>query len=82
MKDQKGMPVDVLVSKAIAGIEAGKTEIGPRPQQRTLPDEPFGSVATFLPLHHLAAKLVPRIQACNAGCVGLLLCDLQIFSKL
>ena len=29
MKDQKGMPVGVLVSKAIAGIEAGKTEIRP-----------------------------------------------------
>ena len=29
MKNQKGMPVDVLVSKAIAGIDAGKTEIRP-----------------------------------------------------
>ena len=29
MKGQKGMAVDVLVTKAIAGIEAGKTEIRP-----------------------------------------------------
>ena len=29
MKGQKAMPVDVLVRKAIAGIEAGKTEIRP-----------------------------------------------------
>jgi uncharacterized oxidoreductase len=29
MKGQKGMAVDVLVAKAIAGIEAGKTEIRP-----------------------------------------------------
>ena len=31
----------------------------------------------LLPLHHLAAKLVPRIQPCNAGCVRLLPCDLE-----
>ncbi len=29
MRGQKAMPVDLLVSKAIAGIEAGKTEIRP-----------------------------------------------------
>ena len=31
----------------------------------------------LLALLHLAAKLVPRIQASNAGCVRLLPCDLQ-----
>ena len=29
LKGQKGMRVDVLVAKAISGIEAGKTEIRP-----------------------------------------------------
>ncbi len=31
----------------------------------------------LLSLHHLASKLVPRIQACDAGCVGLLPCDFE-----
>ena len=47
MKDQKGMPVDVLVSKAIAAIEAGKTEIRPGLSNVLYPAEPFGSIATI-----------------------------------
>ena len=35
----------------------------------------------FLALLHLAAKLVPRIQASNAGCVRPLPCDLQNVSE-
>ena len=51
MKDQKGMPVDVLVSKAIAGIEASKTEIHPGLSNvlyllsRLAPSLPFGQMA-------------------------------------
>lgn len=29
MNEQRGMPVDVLVRKAIASVEAGRTEIRP-----------------------------------------------------
>ena len=29
MKGQKGMPVEILVTKAITGIEAGKEEVRP-----------------------------------------------------
>ncbi len=32
---------------------------------------------TLLSLHHLASKLVPRIEASDAGCVRLLACDLK-----
>ena len=54
MKDQKGMPVDVLVSKAIAGIEAGKTEIRPGLSNvlyllsRLAPSLPFGQMAKMV----------------------------------
>ena len=34
MRGQKGMPVDLLVVKTIAGIEAGKSEIRPGPSNR------------------------------------------------
>ena len=50
-KGQKAMPVDVLVSKAIAGIEAGKTEIRPGISNllyvlsRFAPALPFGQMA-------------------------------------
>ena len=54
MKDQKGMPVGVLVSKAIAGIEAGKTEIRPGLSNvlyllsRLAPSLPFGQMARMV----------------------------------
>ena len=54
MKDQKGMPVDVLVSKAIAAIEAGKTEIRPGLSNvlyllsRLAPSLPFGQMAKMV----------------------------------
>ena len=54
MKDQKGMPVDVLVSKAIASIEAGKTEIRPGLSNvlyllsRLAPSLPFGQMAKMV----------------------------------
>ncbi len=54
MKDQKGMPVDVLVSKAIAGVEAGKTEIRPGLSNvlylliRLAPSLPFGQMAKMV----------------------------------
>lgn len=54
MKHQKGMPVDVLVSKAIAGIEAGKTEIRPGLSNvlyvlsRLAPSLPFGQMAKMV----------------------------------
>ncbi len=54
MKGQKGMPVDVLVSKAIAGIEAGKTEIRPGLSNllyllsRLAPSLPFGQMAKMV----------------------------------
>ena len=55
MNGQKGMAADVLVRKAIAAIEAGKTEI--RPGQSTLlylmsrlvPSLPFGQMAKMVP---------------------------------
>ena len=55
LKDQKGMSVDVLVSKAIAGIEAGKTEIRPGLSNvlyllsRLAPSLPFGQMAKMVP---------------------------------
>jgi hypothetical protein len=54
MKGQKGMPVDVLVAKAIAGIEAGKTEIRPGLSDvlylmsRFAPSLPFGKMAKMV----------------------------------
>jgi uncharacterized oxidoreductase len=54
MKGQKGMAVDVLVAKAIAGIEAGKTEIRPGLSNilyllsRLAPSLPFGQMAKMV----------------------------------
>ena len=54
MKGQKAMPVDVLVAKAIAGIEAGKTEIRPGLSNvlyvlsRLAPRVPFGQMAKMV----------------------------------
>src|ERR1700728_613391 len=54
MKGQKGMAVDVLVTKAIAGIEAGKTEIRPGLSNvlylmsRVAPSLPFGQMAKMV----------------------------------
>jgi uncharacterized oxidoreductase len=54
MKGQKGMAVDVLVRKAIAGIEAGKTEIRPGLSSvlylmsRLIPSLPFGQMAKLV----------------------------------
>ncbi len=54
MKGQKGMPADVLVAKAIAGIEAGKTEIRPGLSNvlyllsRLAPSLPFGQMAKMV----------------------------------
>ncbi len=54
MKGQKGMAADVLVRKAIAGIEAGKTEIRPGLSNvlylmsRLLPSLPFGQMAKMV----------------------------------
>ncbi len=54
MKGQRGMPVDVLVGKAIAGIEAGKTEIRPGLSNmlylmsRLAPSLPFGQMAKMV----------------------------------
>jgi uncharacterized oxidoreductase len=55
MKGEKGMPVEVLVTKAIAGIEAGKTEIRPGISNvlyllsRLAPALPFGQMAKMVP---------------------------------
>jgi uncharacterized oxidoreductase len=55
MKEQKGMPVEVLVAKAIAGIEAGKTEIRPGLSNvlylmsRVAASLPFGQMAKMVP---------------------------------
>jgi uncharacterized oxidoreductase len=55
MKNEKGMPVDVLVSKAIAGIEAGKLEVRPGLSNilyilsRLAPALPFGQMAKLIP---------------------------------
>jgi uncharacterized oxidoreductase len=54
MKGQKGMAVDVLVAKAIAGVEAGKTEIRPGLSNvlyilsRLAPSLPFGQMAKMV----------------------------------
>jgi uncharacterized oxidoreductase len=54
MKGQKAMPVDVLVAKAIAGIEAGKMEIRPGLSNvlyllsRLAPSLPFGQMAKMV----------------------------------
>jgi uncharacterized oxidoreductase len=54
MKGQKGMAVDVLVAKAITGIEAGKTEIRPGLSNvlylmsRLAPSLPFGQMAKMV----------------------------------
>ena len=54
MKGQKGMAVDVLVRKAIAGIETGKTEIRPGLSgvlylmSRLVPSLPFGQMAKLV----------------------------------
>lgn len=55
MKAQKAMPVNKLVSQAIAGIEAGKTEIRPGLSNvlyllsRLAPGLPFGQMAKTVP---------------------------------
>jgi uncharacterized oxidoreductase len=57
-KGQKAMPVDALVSKAIAGIEAGKTEIRPGISNllyvlsRFAPALPFGQMAKMVTPKH------------------------------
>lgn len=54
LKGQKGMPVDVLVRKAIAGIEAGKAEVRPGQSNllyllsRLAPSLPFGQMAKMV----------------------------------
>jgi uncharacterized oxidoreductase len=54
MQGQKGMAADVLVRKAIAGIEAGKTEIRPGLSNvlyimsRLFPSLPFGQMAKMV----------------------------------
>lgn len=54
MKGQKGMAVDLLVAKAVAGIEAGKTEIRPGLSNvlyilsRLAPSLPFGQMAKMV----------------------------------
>ena len=54
MKGQKGMAADVLVRKAIAGIEAGRTEIRPGLSNvlylmsRLIPSLPFGQMAKLV----------------------------------
>ena len=54
LKGQKAMAVDVLVSKAITGIEAGKTEIRPGLSNvlhilsRLAPSLPFGQMAKLV----------------------------------
>ena len=54
MKGQKGMAVDVLVAKALKGIEAGKTEIRPGLSNllylmsRFAPSLPFGQMAKMV----------------------------------
>jgi uncharacterized oxidoreductase len=54
MKGQKGMAADVLVKKAIAGIEAGKTEVRPGLSNvlyllsRLAPALPFGQMAKMV----------------------------------
>ena len=54
MKGQKGMAADVLVRKAIAGIEAGRTEIRPGLSNvlylmsRLAPSLPFGQMAKMV----------------------------------
>ena len=55
MKGQKGMAVQALVTKAIAGIESGKTEIRPGLSNvlyvlsRVAPRIPFGQMVKMLP---------------------------------
>lgn len=55
MNGQKGMAADVLVRKAISGIEAGKTEIRPGLSNllylmsRLIPSLPFGQMAKLVP---------------------------------
>lgn len=54
MKGQKGMPVNILVTKAITGIEAGRTEIRPGLSNvlyllsRLAPSLPFGQMAKMV----------------------------------
>ena len=54
LKGQKGMPVEVLVKKAIAGIEAGKKEVRPGLSNilyvlsRLAPSLPFGQMAKMV----------------------------------
>ena len=54
LKGQKGMPVEVLVTKAIAGIEAGKAEVRPGQSNllyllsRMAPSLPFGMMAKMV----------------------------------
>jgi uncharacterized oxidoreductase len=54
MQGQKGMAADVLVRKAIAGIEAGKTEIRPGLSNvlyimsRLVPSLPFAQMAKMV----------------------------------
>ena len=54
MKGEKGLAVDVLVAKAIAGIEAGKTEIRSGLSNvlylmsRLAPSLPFGQMAKMV----------------------------------
>lgn len=54
MKGQKGMPVEILVAKAIAGIESGKKEVRPGLSNvlyllsRLAPSLPFGQMAKMV----------------------------------
>lgn len=61
MKDQKGMAVDELVTKALAGIEAGRTDIRPGLSNvlyllsRFAPSLPFGQMAKMVQSRPVAA---------------------------
>ena len=74
MKGKRAMPIDVLVAKAIAGIEAGKTEIRPGLSNvlylmsRLLPALPFGQMAK----DGADRAVIPRQKPTSTACEDIL----------
>ncbi len=70
LKGQKGMPAGVLVTKALAGIEAGKTEVRPGLSNvlytlsRVAPALPFGQMAKMVHTANSSAAKQDYTSAC------------------
>jgi uncharacterized oxidoreductase len=73
MRGQKGMPVEILVTKAITGIEAGKKEVRPGLSNilyllsRLAPALPFGQMARWCAMRIDGGRIGSDRSGCTWG---------------